>query len=63
MMEYEEHLCLSELLDQNLSAYEFFQTLSSEEQSVLRRCSGGIASFAQLQAEAARLRSERQRLY
>ena len=49
-MNYDEYLCLTELLDQDLSAYEFFQTLSPEEQTLLRRCSGGIASFSQLQA-------------
>ena len=62
-MNYEEYLCLTELLDQDLSAYEFFQTLAPEEQTLLRRCSGGIASFSQLQAEAARLRGEGQSFY
>lgn len=63
MMEYEEYLCLTELLDQDLSAYEFFQTLSPDEQMYLRRCSGGIASFSQLQDETARLRGEGRSFY
>ena len=36
----------------------FFQTLSPAEQSALRRCDSGIATFAELQAHAARLRAE-----
>ncbi|WP_455581506.1 hypothetical protein [Dysosmobacter sp.] len=52
------YLCLTDLLDQDLSAYEFFQTLSPAEQSALRRYDSGIATFAELQAHAARLRAE-----
>ena len=37
------YLCLTDLLDQDLSAYEFFQTLSPEEQSSLRRYDSEIA--------------------
>lgn len=40
------YLCLTDLLDQDLSAYEFFQTLSPAEQSALRRYDSGIATFA-----------------
>ena len=53
-----EYLCLTELLDQDLSAYEFFQTLSPESQSALRRYSSEISDFGELQSRAARLRAE-----
>ena len=52
------YLCLSDMLDQDLSAYEFFQTLSPEEQSSLRRYDSEIATFSELQSQAARLRAE-----
>ena len=52
------YLCLTDLLDQDLSAYEFFQTLSPEEQSNLRRYDSEIATFSELQAQAARLVEE-----
>ena len=52
------YLCLTDLLDQDLSAYEFFQTLSPEEQSSLRRYDSEIATFSELQSQAARLRAE-----
>lgn len=49
-----EYLSLAELLDQNLSAYEYFQTLPPEVQSQLRR-EDGASSFEELQARAAYL--------
>lgn len=48
----EEYLCLTELLDQDLSAYEFFQTLAPTLQDQLRQ-DDSIRSFAELQARAA----------
>ena len=56
-------LCLTERLDQDLSAYECFQTLSPEEQSDLRRYDSEIATFSELQARAARLRAEGEPLW
>ena len=51
-----QYLCLSELLDQDLSAYEYFQTLPPEIQSALGREEDSLTSFQQLQSAAARLR-------
>ena len=48
----EEYLCLTELLDQDLSAYEFFQTLAPTLQDQLRQ-DDSIRSFAELQARVA----------
>ena len=56
--EFPGYLCLTDLLDQDLSAYEFFQTLSPEEQSSLRRYDSEIATFSELQSQAVRLRAE-----
>ena len=50
------YLCLTELLDQNLSAYEYFQTLPPEIQTVLRR-RDSVSSFEELQAQAQHLRT------
>ena len=50
----EEYLSLEELLDQDPSAYEFFQTLSPEAKSLLE--SGGVTSFARLQSKTAQMR-------
>lgn len=47
-----EYLCLTELLDQDLSAYEFFQTLAPVLQDQLKQ-DGDIRSFIELQARAA----------
>lgn len=44
-----EYLCLTDLLDQDLSAYEYFQTLSPELRDKLRR-EDEICSFAELQS-------------
>jgi len=50
------YLGLTELLDQNLSAYEYFQTLPPEIQTVLRR-RDSVSSFEELQAQAQHLRT------
>ena len=47
--EFPEYLCLTDLLDQDLSAYEYFQTLPPELQTKLRR-EDQISSFEELQA-------------
>lgn len=52
----EGYLCLTELLDQDMSAYEFFQTLPPTMQTALRR-EDSISSFDELQAQAAHLRN------
>ena len=49
------YLCLSDLLDQNLSAYEYFQTLSPKVQSRLQQ-DDGVATFDELQSRAAHYR-------
>ena len=45
------YLCLSDLLDQNLSAYEYFQTLSPEVQNRLQQ-DDGVTTFEDLQKRA-----------
>ena len=55
---FQNYLCLTDLLDQDLSAYELFQTLSAAEQSALRRYGSEITSFSELQSRASRLRAE-----
>lgn len=57
--DFPEALCLTELLDQDTSAYEFFQTLAPDIQTALRREDGGIGSLDQLQTRAAQLRAFR----
>ena len=51
-MEHQEYLGLTDLMDQDLSAYEFFQTLSPELQTKLRR-EDQVSSFSELQQRAA----------
>ena len=51
------YLCLSDMLDQDLSAYEYFQTLSPEMQTTLRREDGNIGTLDELQARVAHLQS------
>ena len=46
---FPEYLCLTDLLDQDLSAYEYFHTLPPEMQTKLRR-EGDMTSFAELQS-------------
>ena len=47
-MDREAYLCLTDLLDQDLSAYEYFQTLSPEVQKKL--LTQDITTFQQLQS-------------
>nr|WP_326126005.1 hypothetical protein [uncultured Oscillibacter sp.] len=55
MDEFPSYLCLTDLLDQDLSSYEYFQTLAPEVQTALRREDGGVGTLEELQARAARL--------
>lgn len=49
----QEHVCLTDLLDQDLTAYEYFQTLPPQARRKLLEQE--ITSFDQLQSAAARL--------
>lgn len=51
-----DYLGLTDLLDRNLSAYEYFQTLPPELQTALRR-QDSVSSFEELQARAVHLRT------
>lgn len=53
MDELARYLCLTDLLDQDLSAYEYFQTLPPEVQTSLRREDGNIGTLDELQARVA----------
>lgn len=57
MDEFQSYLCLTDLLDQDLSAYEYFQTLSPELQTTLRREDGCIGTLDELQARVGRLQA------
>ena len=48
------YLCLSDMLDQDLSAYEYFQTLPSDVREALKR-EDGVTNFDELQARAKNL--------
>ena len=48
------YLCLSDLLDQDLSAYEYFQTLPPDVREALKR-EDGVTNFDELQARAKNL--------
>ena len=50
------YLCLSDLLDQDLSAYEFYQTLSPEERRQLERGEDGVTSFSNRLSRLERIR-------
>ena len=52
--EFPGYLCLTDLLDQDLSAYEYFQTLPSDVREALKR-EDGITNFDELQARARHL--------
>lgn len=52
---FPEYLCLTDLLDQDLSAYEYYQTLSPEVRSLLTERGDNIGSFQELQAYVAHL--------
>lgn len=56
MDEFPDYLCLTDLLDQDLSSYEYFQTLAPEIQTALRREDGSVGTLEELQARAGRLR-------
>ena len=49
------YLCLTDLLDQDLSAYEYFQTLAPELQTRLRREDDNIGTLEDLQARVTHL--------
>lgn len=48
------YLCLSDMLDQDLSAYEYFQTLPPDVREALKR-EDGVTNFDELQARAKHL--------
>ena len=50
-----EYLSLEDLLDQDPSAYEFFQTLSPEAKALLEE-EDSVTSFARLQSKTAQMR-------
>lgn len=50
------YLCLSDMLDQDPSAYEYFYSLSPSIQDALWDKDDGVISFHGLQIQAARLR-------
>ena len=50
------YLCLSDMLDQDLSAYEYFQGLPPEVRQALKR-EDNITAFDGLQARATHLQS------
>ena len=52
----EPYLCLTDLLDQDTSAYEYFQTLPPEVQDALRREDGDIGTLEELQARVGHVR-------
>lgn len=56
MDEFPNYLCLTDLLDQDLSSYEYFQTLAPEIQTALRREDGSVDTLEELQARAEHLR-------
>ena len=49
MDEFPGYLCLTDLLDQDLSSYEYFQTLAPEIQTALRREDAGVGTLEALQ--------------
>lgn len=49
------HLCLSDLIDQDLSAYEYYHSLSGKIQAQLRERE--IRTLDELQENAARIRA------
>lgn len=56
MDEFPGYLCLTDLLDQDLSSYEYFQTLAPELQTALRREDASVGTLDELQARVERLR-------
>lgn len=55
MDEFPGYLCLTDLLDQDLSSYEYFQTLAPEVQTALRREDASVGTLEELQARAKHL--------
>ncbi|WP_283672933.1 hypothetical protein [Butyricicoccus sp. Marseille-Q5471] len=55
----EVHLCLSDLLDQDLTAFEYFQTLAPSVQTELQNSE--IATFEELQVCANQIKSKKKR--
>ena len=56
MDEFPGYLCLTDLLDQDLSSYEYFQTLAPELQTALRREDASVGTLDARPARGARLR-------
>lgn len=56
MDDFPSYLCLTDLLDQDLSSYEYFQTLAPEVQTALRREDSSVGTLDELQARAESLR-------
>lgn len=57
MDELQSYLCLTDLLDQDLSAYEYFQTLPPDMQTRLRREDGCIGTLDELQSRVNHLQA------
>lgn len=55
MMSESFHLCLSDLLDQDLSSYEYFYSLPSDIQNKIKR--SDVRSFEEMQEYVAKLRN------
>lgn len=55
MSEY-VHMCLSDLLDQDLSSQEYFNTLSNAVRQKLLQ-NGDARTFSELQEQAAKIKS------
>lgn len=53
------HLCLSDLLDQDLTAFEYFQMLAPSVQTELQNSE--IATFEELQVCANQIKSKKKR--
>lgn len=53
----QSYLCLTDLLDQDLSAYEYFQTLPPDVQTRLRREDDSIGTLDELQSRVAHLQA------
>ena len=51
----DEYLSLEDMLDQDPSAYEYFQTLPSQVRDILEQ-DGDVTSFEQLQSQVSRLK-------
>lgn len=54
----EPFLCLSDLLDQDLSSYEYFYSLPLEIQKKIEERESDVNSFADMQQMAEKIKSE-----